>query len=269
MQFSVLMSLYIKEKPEYLHECLLSLSKQTLNADEIVLVYDGPITKELENVVSSWLELLPIKIVKLDENVGLGQALNEGLAHCMYNIVARMDTDDICHPERFKRQIDFLSKNNEVAIVGSYIEEFDGTPNNILYKRKVPTDHYCILERIKMQNPFSHMTVMFHKDAILNVGGYKHHFLMEDYNLWLRLMTSNIKAANLPLVLVFVRSGDAMINRRGGWQYVISEYELAKIKYNLGYQKCFSAIGYFILRSAPRFFPTSLLKIIYGLIRKR
>ncbi|ELK0490891.1 glycosyltransferase, partial [Escherichia coli] len=105
MNFSVLMSLYIKEKPEYLHECLKSLYEQTKQADEIVLVYDGPITNELDKVVNYWLNSLPIKIIKLSKNVGLGQALNKGLAQCENDYVARMDTDDICHPKRFEIQI--------------------------------------------------------------------------------------------------------------------------------------------------------------------
>ncbi|EMK5833536.1 glycosyltransferase, partial [Citrobacter sedlakii] len=131
MHFSVLMSLYIREKAENLHHCLQSLYNQTLHADEIVLVYDGPISEDLENVVNHWMTYLPINIVKLKENVGLGQALNCGLAQCKHDIVARMDTDDICHSDRFMKQIDFLSNNKDVAILGSYIEEFDASPDNI------------------------------------------------------------------------------------------------------------------------------------------
>ncbi|EEH9526681.1 glycosyltransferase, partial [Salmonella enterica subsp. enterica serovar Cotham] len=266
MLFSVLMSLYIREKPEYLHQCLQSLYSQTLPADEIVLVYDGPISEELDRVVNYWIDILPINIIKLPENVGLGQALNYGLAHCKYDIVARMDTDDICHPDRFEKQIDFLLNNKNVAILGSYIEEFETSPDNVIGKRVVPISHNSIIKRIRKQNPFSHMSVIFKKNKIIQVGGYQHHYLMEDYNLWLRLLTSDVKAANLPSVLVYVRAGKDMINRRSGWRYISSEYKLAKMKHSLGYQNIFISSIYFILRSGPRLFPIFLLKMIYQII---
>ncbi|HCT5819430.1 glycosyltransferase [Citrobacter sedlakii] len=269
MHFSVLMSLYIREKAENLHHCLQSLYNQTLHADEIVLVYDGPISEDLENVVNHWMTYLPINIVKLKENVGLGQALNCGLAQCKHDIVARMDTDDICHSDRFMKQIDFLSNNKDVAILGSYIEEFDASPDNIISKRVVPINHQDIEKQIKKQNPFNHMSVVFSKSKVIQVGGYQHHYLMEDYNLWLRLLTSNVKAANLPSVLVYVRAGKDMINRRSGWRYISSEYHLARLKRSLGYQNIISSYAYFVLRSAPRLFPLFLLKMTYHLIRKK
>ncbi|EFE2238423.1 glycosyltransferase, partial [Escherichia coli] len=267
MNFSVLMSLYIKEKPEYLHECLKSLYEQTKQADEIVLVYDGPITNELDKVVNYWLNSLPIKIIKLSKNVGLGQALNKGLAQCENDYVARMDTDDICHPKRFEIQIDFLNKNKNISVVGSYIEEFSETIENRLSQKIVPTTHNEIMKNIGKRNPFNHMTVVFNKSEIIKVGGYEHHYLMEDYNLWLRLLKNNIQAANLPLTLVYARGGDGMIYRRSGLRYIKSEYKLYKLKQRLGYQNYIISSLVFFLRSVPRVFPPYILKAIYRFLR--
>jgi len=111
MNFSVLLSLYVKEKPQFLRECLESLKNQTLPATEIVMVYDGAITTELEEVVTQFITILPIKIIRLPQNVGLGKALNEGLKHCSYNWVFRMDSDDICLPNRFEKQVIFITQH--------------------------------------------------------------------------------------------------------------------------------------------------------------
>ncbi|WP_241297920.1 glycosyltransferase, partial [Enterobacter asburiae] len=135
MHFSVLMSLYDKEKPSYLEECFDSLANQTVKADEIVLVYDGPINEALCTVVDRWSMSLPIKIVALKKNVGLGQALNEGMKHCTYDYVMRMDTDDICQPTRFELQSVFMELNPDIDISGSCIREFIGDKNNIVSER--------------------------------------------------------------------------------------------------------------------------------------
>ena len=124
MKFSVLMSLYIKENPQYLRECFESLVAQTHPADEIVLVFDGAVTPELEAVVSEFETKLPLNLVKLPKNLGLGKALNEGLKHCSHDWVFRMDTDDICVPERFAKQVAFIEQHPDTIIFGGQIAEF-------------------------------------------------------------------------------------------------------------------------------------------------
>lgn len=268
MQFSVLMSLYDKEKPSYLEECLESLVNQTQRADEIVLVYDGPINRDLISVVDSWSSLLPIKIVALKKNVGLGQALNEGLKHCTYDYVMRMDTDDICQPSRFELQSQFMELNPDIDISGSCIYEFIDNKANIVSERKVPLADNDIKKFAKHKNPFNHMTVVFKKSSVQSVGGYQHHYLMEDYNLWLRLLGNGFKAGNLDEALVLVRVGVDMLVRRRGLKYVASEYKLAQTKRITGFQNIFTSYFYFIMRSAPRLMPLWALKRIYNITRK-
>ncbi|EOB3983346.1 glycosyltransferase, partial [Escherichia coli] len=121
-KISVLMSVYYKEKPAYLDEALNSLAIQTYKADEIVLVIDGQIPIQLKNVIDKWLLLLPIKTIPLEKNVGLGNALNIGLNYVTNKLVARMDTDDICVPERFEKQISYFQKNPSTIILGGAID---------------------------------------------------------------------------------------------------------------------------------------------------
>lgn len=268
MHFSVLMSLYDKEKPSNLEECLESLVKQTLQADEIILVYDGPINAALNAVVDKWTLSLPIKIVALKKNVGLGQALNEGMKHCTYDYIMRMDTDDICQPNRFELQAKFMEMNPDIDILGSSISEFIDNKKNVVSERKVPLTDEKIKIFARYKSPFNHMTVFFKKASVQSVGGYQHHYLMEDYNLWLRLLGKGFKAGNIDESLVLARVGTDMLVRRRGLKYVSSEYKLARIKYAIGFQNIFTSYYYFILRSIPRLLPLWALKNIYNVMRK-
>ncbi|MEW7314376.1 glycosyltransferase [Buttiauxella gaviniae] len=269
MNFSVLMSLYNKELPQYLNECLLSLHSQTLKADEVVIVFDGHVGYELENIVNNWMHQLPIKIVKLETSVGLGQALNAGLKECTYDIICRMDTDDICAIERFSTQISFLNSHPDIYLMGSNVVEFMDSRTIKGNIKEVPSDYKEILKFAKTRNPFNHMTVVFNKNVVQEVGGYKHHLYMEDYNLWLRILAKGYKAYNFSEPLVFARAGSNMVKRRHGYNYLLSELKLAKLKIKLGIQTKIAAYWIFILRGGPRIMPLSFLGIIYGLLRKK
>ncbi|SQE30632.1 Uncharacterised protein [Mannheimia haemolytica] len=179
-----------------------------------------------------------------------------------------MDTDDICLPSRFEKQIDFISKNPDVVLLGGQVEEFDETMSNSLGIKQVPINDDEIRISALLRNPFNHMTVAYKKSVIEHVGGYQHHLYMEDYNLWLRVITQKYEVYNLPDVLVNVRSGSAMYARRKGWNYIKSEYQLAKLKKELGLQSIISSSMFFILRALPRLLPRSLLGRLYKKLRK-
>ncbi|XWY22219.1 glycosyltransferase family 2 protein [Bisgaard Taxon 45] len=266
MKFSVLMSLYVKENSLYLRDCLDSLQQQTLPADEIVLVFDGPVSAALEAVVQQFEPRLPIKTVKLAQNRGLGQALNEGLLHCTHDWVFRMDTDDICVPTRFEKQVAFIQQHPDVVIVGGQIAEFGQSLDEIVSYRNVPTSHAEIVKFTQQRCPFNHMTVAYQKQAVLACGGYED--LQEDYYLWIKLVASGKKVANLPDVLVYARVGNGMVGRRRGLAQAQAEWRLFKLKYRLKLQGLFSGLFTFLLRALPRLLPTSLLRIIYQFLRK-
>lgn len=265
MKFSVLMSVYYKEKPEYLDTCLESIANQTLLPDEIVLVEDGPLTEELHNTIQNWKEKLSIiKSVVLKSNVGLAKALNTGLRKCSYNLVARMDTDDICVPDRFEKQFNFLKENPEIVLLGGQIAEYDEKMENIISYRKVPLMMKKIIKFSKKRSSFNHMTVVFKKDVIQNLCGYPEHLKnWQDFALWGRLLAKGHKAANLPDVVVKVRTGNNLFDRRSGLQYL--KYELGALTYvfESGLINRFEYISTYLLKIVIRLLPRKVLKLIY------
>ncbi len=235
--FSVLMSIYIKEKPEYARACFDSLLAQTVPADEWVIVEDGPLTPELYALLEEYQQKYPglIRRVPLEKNVGLGMALREGVQRCTYELIARMDTDDIAREDRFEKQIAMFEQNLDLDICGSHIKEFEGDISNILSIRRVPVEEKTILEYQKRRDSFNHMTVMYKKASVLRAGNYQHALLMEDTLLWVNMMLNGAKCANIDDYLLYARAGDAMIDRRGGWAY-FKKYKSGRQKiYTTGY----------------------------------
>ncbi|MBI6191593.1 glycosyltransferase [Providencia rettgeri] len=271
IKFSVLLSVYKNERAECLELSLNSIAiEQTKKPNEIVLVKDGPLTKKLETIIVDFKKSteIPVKIISLKNNVGLGNALNEGLRHCSHDWVFRMDTDDISLPHRFEKQINFIINNPKIAILGAHIEEYDNDMTVSIGVRKTPCTHSKIIDYIKSRNPFNHMTVAFRKDVIESVGGYQHHLYMEDYNLWIRVIAAGHQVGNIDEILVNVRGGDSMVKRRKGLVYIKSELQLAKLKIEKNIDSPIGAYSNFTMRSIPRLLPTYMLSKVYKNLRK-
>ena len=235
-QFSVLMSVYRKEHPDYLRKSLESVFAQTKRADQVVLVEDGALTPELEAVVTDFEGRCPeLKVVRFPENRGLGIALAEGLLHCDHELVARMDTDDIARADRFEVQLRAFEQNPSLDICGSHVKEFEGDVDHIVTKRPVPlTDADCKRYQ-RRRDAFNHMTVMYKKSAVLAAGSYQHCPLMEDTLLWVNMFKNGATAMNIDDYLVYARIGEGMYERRGGWAY-FKKYKQARKKiYDTGY----------------------------------
>ena len=222
---SVLMSTYMCDNVDHLRKAFISLTQQTLKADEIILVEDGPISVENSALIEEFRDQLNITSIKLPQNVGLGIALMHGVLQCKSAIIARMDTDDIALPTRFAKQYELLVTHPEIAIVGGHIAEFDANPDQPLHVRKTKISHNEIIRAAWFRTPFNHMTVMFRKDAIIAAGNYRHIPGFEDYDLWVRLISSGYICHNLDDVLVLARVGNGLINRRSGWRYAINEFK--------------------------------------------
>lgn len=217
---SILMSVYAKEQPEFLRQSLRSvLVDQTLPADEMVLVCDGPLTPELDAVIREF-ESDRLRVHRLPENVGLGEALRIGLEKCRCKWVARADSDDICAPDRFEKQMAYLKQNPAVDVLGAAIDEFESdwrAPSRI---KVLPETHAELRRLAKMRCPINHMTVMFRRETILACGSYQPMARTEDYFLWIRAILSGAKLANLPECLVHARVGNGMASRRSSRQYI-------------------------------------------------
>lgn len=265
MQFTVLMSVYYKEKAEYLKLALASIINQTVQTNEIVLVQDGKLTNELQAVITDHLQKYPaiFKTYALKQNQGLGKALNFGMQKCSNELIARMDTDDIAEPNRFELQIKEFEQDKELALCGGQIAEFADNPKEITGYRNVPLKHKETLNFAKKRNPFNHMTVMFKKQVVQSVGGYMDMPYFEDYWLWARMLKAGYKVKNIDQVLVKVRAGQDMIARRGGLNYTKCIIRFEKALYSIGIISLVEMIGYTILRSIVSVMPGSIRLWIY------
>lgn len=264
------MSVYSRESPEFLRESLQSLVESSIVSDEIVLVEDGPIPDTLKDVIDTFRYVLPIRSVRLDSNIGLAGALNVGLANCSHEFVARFDTDDLCEPIRFERQIDFLLKHPEVAAVGSSVQEFEpltGIPTGF---RSPPETHDALLKFALLSSPLNHPAVMFRKSAVLSVGAYPTNLntAFEDYALWLRLVLAGYRIANLPEVLVRMRAGISQTVRRSGLAYAKQEITFALEFRKAGFFSTFHCLRFIFLRVPLRFLPNRLLAYVYQIFRR-
>ena len=225
-KYSVLMSVYHKEKPEHLRASIDSMLRQTVKPEEVLLVKDGPLTEELEQIIDSYRGNDSFTILALPENVGLGKALNIGLTKCRNEFVARMDTDDISKPDRCEKQLLLLNQHDKISVVGSAVGEFMQDPNKIVAYRDVPENHQAIAKRMKSRNPMNHMSVMFRKSHVVEAGSYQSCDLSEDYFLWVRMLQKGFTFSNINEPLVWVRTTDESYARRGGWKYFLAQKSL-------------------------------------------
>ena len=219
-RYSALMSVYDKEKPEYLKASIQSMLDQTAPPADFVIVCDGPLSPELTEVLEKFRAERPqlFQIVPLEKNGGLGPALNEGMKYCKYSLIARMDSDDISMPKRCEKQLACM-EDGDYALVGGTVYEFDGEFTNIVAVRKCPERHEEIRHQARRRNPFNHPLMMYRKEAVEKAGGYQHMPLFEDYDLWARMLKLGYRGYNIQEPLLYMRAGNRMYARRGGFSY--------------------------------------------------
>ncbi|MBO7614389.1 MAG: glycosyltransferase [Bacilli bacterium] len=227
--FSVYTSVYKNDDAAFVDRALESITdKQTVKPNEVVLVVDGPISEEVNKVVEKYSKRKEFKIIRLKENVGHGGALKLSSENCSYDLIAKMDADDVSSPERFEKLLSFLEKNPDVDVVGGNISEFIDSEDNVVAYRNVPTTDSDIKKYLKKRCPMNHVTIMMKKESMLKAGGYLHWFCDEDYYLWIRMFLNKANFANIDETLVNVRIGKEMYGRRGGKEYFRSEKKLQK-----------------------------------------
>ncbi len=254
---SVLMSIYVKEKPEYLREAMDSVLAQTYPIDEILIIQDGPLTEELYSLLAYYQgKNTNIRTFAFEKNQQLGRALAKGVELCSNELVARMDTDDIAMPDRIEKQVAYMEAHPEVSVLGGSIREFndEGTTDRVKYMPKTQEE---IVEYAKLRNPLNHMTVMFRRSAILEIGNYQHFPFLEDYSLWSRMLTKGYQIRNMEDVLVRARTSMALVRRRSGWDYFKTFSTLRKLQHELGLTNTFEYMkamaGTFVMIMQPGF----------------
>ncbi len=233
--YSVLMSVYKRELPQNLRESVNSMMNQTVPPNDFVLYCDGRLTDEL------YLEIERLKqhyailnVIYNDVNSGLGKALSSGIDYCKYDIIARMDSDDIAKPNRMELQLEAFRKY-QVDIVSGTLEEFDGETSNITAVKSLPQTHEDINIYARRRNPFNHPCVAFRKQQVYLAGNYQHCPFFEDYWLWVRMLKNGCKGYNISESILYMRSGSEMYKRRGGFSY---------INHAINFRKKMKAIGF-------------------------
>ena len=263
--YSVLMSVYHKEKPEYLEQVIASIQAQTLPTDDFVLVCDGPLNAVLDTVIAKKQQEMgeTLNVVRLAKNGGLGNALNEGIKHCKNELVARMDSDDIAYQDRCEKQIAVFYAHPEVSVCSGIVEEFTSTPDVVDAKRVPPEAHEEIVEFAKKRNPFNHPCVMYKKSAVEAVGSYQDFYLLEDYYLWLRMLMAGYQGYNIQEPLLHMRAGSDMYLRRAGWKYAKTQTRLFKFMKSQGFIDEGQYIKSCVIRSGSALAPNWLRKLMF------
>lgn len=270
-EYSVLMSVYHKEKPEYLKQAIESIQAQTLPTDDFVLVCDGPLNDALDEVIIAKQQEIgtTLNVVRLAKNGGLGNALNEGLKHCKNELVARMDSDDIAYPDRCEKQISVFNTRPELSICSGIVEEFTTNPNIVDTKRVPPETNEEIIEFAKKRNPFNHPCVMYKKSAVKAVGSYQDFYLLEDYYLWLRMLMAGYQGYNIQEPLLHMRAGSVMYKRRAGWKYAKIQVRLFRYMRNQGFIDNGQYIKSCMVRSGSALAPNWLRKFMFEKVLRK
>jgi glycosyltransferase involved in cell wall biosynthesis len=264
MKCSVLLSLYNLEKPEYLDAALGSLHAQTRQPDEFVVVLDGPISQPLLSVLDKWEPRFsfPTKRVALVENRGVGVALREGLSRCSYEIVARMDSDDINYPQRLEKQALFLEQHPDVAVVSSWMACFEDDPDSIHFIRKMPADYKTICKTAKYRNPVLHPAVVYRRSMVEAAGGYNDSRFAQDYYLWVRMILNGLKITSIQEPLYKFRYNTKLLNRRTNWrstkELIKTQNDFVKMGF-ISRPRAFFNIG---IRMAAYVAPVGLTKVL-------
>ena len=247
--FTVIMPVYYGDDPEKFERAFSSVLEQSLPPNQVILVYDGQVNPEIAFTVEQRKDER-FKVVQLPENVGLSSALNAAIAQVTTPWIARVDSDDVNHVQRFQCQFDFLKKNPKIDLLGTQVQEF--VHNGNILRKTLPETHDQILKFSRFRNPFNHPTVVYSKSKIDSVGGYKHFKYLEDYCLWCDLLVKGCKVANLPDVLVDMTISEGTAKRRAGMVYFLSELQLQVYLWRLKHIS-FLRVGLNIcLRALPR-----------------
>ena len=263
-QLSLLLPVWAGDRPDFLEEAFRSsVDAQTRRPDHVVIVRDGPVPEPLAEKIAELAKEspVPVDVVELERNVGLGPALDAGLAACRHDVVARMDADDISLPHRFAVQMPIIESG--VDVVGSGLVEFADDPDVIVATRDVPTDPDDIRRRARFATPFNHPTVVYRRPLVTGVGGYTDFAKMEDYLLWAKLILADARVANVAEPLVKYRVGAGAYARRGGLELLRAEIAVQRRFRELGFTTRTQFLRNLVVRGGYRLVPESLRRSAY------
>jgi glycosyltransferase involved in cell wall biosynthesis len=261
--FSLLISVYDGDRPDYLRRALRSaVNDQTIRPDQVIIVRDGPVRDELTSCLDELTAAspVPVTLVPLEGNSGLGPALDQGLAVSRHDIVARMDADDVAMPHRFEVQLPLMANAD---IVGAGLLEFVTDTDHIVGRRVPPTGPGQIARYARLHDPFNHPTVIYRRQAVMAAGGYGDLPLMEDYALFTRMLMTGARAVNVAEPLVFYRVGASAFKRRGGTGLLRSELRLQREFLRSGFISPAGYVRNVMVRGSYRLVPWQLRRVAY------
>lgn len=269
IKFSVLMSVYKGDITENVKVAIDSLLNQTLVPNQIVIIADGPIPKDMKQLLKDYQNNKLFNIYFRKNNLGLGLTLNEGLTKCKYDYVARMDADDESMPNRFEKQIGYLCEHTEVDCIGSNMIEYDEKMEKIISHKIVPKTCQEIYKYIKKRNPMNHPTVIYRKDKVLEVNSYEDYPYFEDYYLWAKMINNGSVFHNIQENLYKFRAGSSMIKRRGGKNYLLSIRKLERGLKKLGIINSWEYYLNIFVRYSVSLFPNRIREMFYKFILRK
>lgn len=269
--YSVLMSVYRKEKPVFLEQAMESIYNQTIKTNDFILVCDGPLNEGLDEVIAEMQKKFGtvLHVHRLPQNSGLGNALNVGIKDCKNALVERMDSDDIAYVDRCERQLQVFAKYPEISVCSGIVEEFTTDPQKVDTRRVPPEKNDEIIKFAKSRNPFNHPCVMYKKSAVEAVGSYQDFYLLEDYYLWLRMLMAGYQGYNLQEPLLHMRAGSDMYRRRSGYRYAKSQIALLCYMRSRGFITYSQLIKGAVLRAGSSLAPNWLRQLMFEKILRK
>jgi glycosyltransferase involved in cell wall biosynthesis len=268
--FSVLIAVCAGDKEEYFEAALKSVYDQSTVANQVVLVADGPLSVRHNEIIHHYEKLHDgFKCVRLTKNRGLAVALNAGLAKCDWELVARMDSDDVCENDRFSRQLYFMNSNPNISVSSGKVTEYSSDLRKFIAEKRLPKGHREVLAFSKYRNPINHMACIFRKSAVLAVGGYPEQFYKaQDFALWAVMLKAGYKFANIDDNLVNVRAGEGFFKRRG-LQYFYGEVIVLRFLKKIRHINTIELLINLLIRLGARLSPVIIKQIIYKMLRHK
>jgi len=266
------MSVYYKEKTEWLKYSIESMLNQTIKPSEFVIVEDGKLTDELETVIQNYENTYKdlFHVVRLEKNQGLGIALSIGIKECKYEYIARMDSDDYSVPTRIEEQFEIFSQKTNVGMVGTNVDEFQDDISNVISHVILPHTQEEIVKFSKTRCPFRHPSLLYKKSEVLNAGNYRDFYLCEDYDLYIRMIKNGCQCYNIQKPLVFMRINENFYKRRGGIKYLKTMLKFKTIQFKDGYFSFGDYLKGCISHTIVCLMPNAIRKCIYvNFLRKK
>jgi len=270
--YSALISVYSKENDKYFEQALKSIFEQTVLPSEFVIIKDGKLPMILNSIIDKYKLLFEKKkiifiVIENQKNIGLARSLNKGLKHCTNDLIARFDSDDINDLNRMKKTLVFFNQDQNLSVLGSFVDEFNRDISDITRVRQVPLSTVEMRDFAKKRNPMNHPSVTFKRVDVLKVDGYEDVPHFEDYHLWIKMILANMKLENTCEILVHYRVDKDFITRRSGISYFFDEVNFQRRIKKMGFINEFRFLYNILTRGLVRLFPRSIIKVVYQFLR--